>query len=203
MNPLAFASGAGKNALWTAHVGTTRLAWCGLEMNEEQQENLFKQWLAQYDGLVGRVARAYAGNETDCEDLVQEVLLQLWRSLPRFEGRASPSTWVYRVALNTALTWKRGQRQRWRFQPLGEMSDRAEADYSAGDEPERINDLYLALRQLPKADAALVVLYLDGLSYREMAEVLGISETNVGVKLNRARKALAQLINPRVYDSRT
>ena len=172
-------------------------------MNEEQQENLFKQWLALYNGLVGRVARAYAGNETDCEDLVQEVLFQLWRSLPRFEGRASPSTWVYRVALNTALAWKRGQRQRWRFQPLGDMSECAQPNDTASDEQDRINALYSALRRLPKADAALVLLYLDGLSYREMGEVLGISETNVGVKLNRARKALAALLNPRIYASRT
>ncbi len=171
-------------------------------MNEEQQQDVFKQWLAQYCGLVGRVARAYTANTADYEDLVQEILFQLWRSLPRFEGRATPGTWVYRVALNTALAWKRGQRQRWRFRPLDEMPEHAEVNEDATEEQERINQLYLALRRLPKADAAMVLLYLDGLSYREMAGVLGISETNVGVKLNRARKMLADLINAQIYESR-
>lgn len=170
-------------------------------MNEDDQAALFRQWIGQYTGLMARVARAYAATEADCEDLIQEILLQVWRSLPRFEHKASPSTWIYRVALNTALAWQRKDRQRRRFQPLFEVAEVAEDNSEPVQEQERIEQLYAAIRQLPKADAALVVLYLDDLSYREMAEVLGISETNVGVKLNRARKALAELVKEVAYES--
>jgi len=174
-------------------------------MNENEQAELFKAWANQYAGLMGRVARAYTFAAEDCEDLVQEILLQVWRSLPRFEGRASASTWIYRVALNTALAWQRKDRRRQaRFRPIFDAEAVAEIpgpspDAMAGRE--RIEQLYAAIRRLPKADAALVLLYLDDLSYREMAEVIGISETNVGVKLNRARKALAELMNEVSHES--
>jgi len=170
-------------------------------MNEDEQATLFRQWFGQYAGLMDRVARAYTATEADCEDLIQEILLQVWRSIPRFERKASPSTWIYRVALNTALAWRRKDRHRRRFGPLVEVAEVAEDNRGQLQEQERIERLYAAIRQLPKTDAALVVLYLDDLSYREMAEVLGISETNVGVKLNRVRKALAEIMNEVAHES--
>ena len=84
-------------------------------MLDENPEALFKSWLHQYGGTVLKVARAYTLTAEECEDLAQEILLQLWRSVPQFQGRASASTWVYRVALNTALSWRRkeGPRAGW------------------------------------------------------------------------------------------
>ncbi len=152
-----------------------------------------------------RVARGYTATDEDREDLVQEILLQLWCSLPRFEGRAKESTWIYRVALNTALAWRRADaRRRQRFTPLLEVEDipADEAERRAQlEKEEALARLYTAIRALPKVDAALVMLHLDGLSYRETAEVLGISETNVGVKLTRARNALADLMKEVTYES--
>ena len=150
-------------------------------------------------------ARAYTLTAEECEDLTQEILLQLWRSLSQFQGRASASTWVYRVALNTALGWHRKEgRRRARQQPLLEPEDVPATGLDSAERLYRrevVEQLYAAIRQLPKAEAALVVLYLDDLSYREIAEVLGISESNVGVKLNRARKALGELMNEVVHES--
>jgi RNA polymerase sigma-70 factor, ECF subfamily len=174
-------------------------------MPHENPEALFKTWLQQYGRTVLKIARAYTLTAEECEDLAQEILLQLWRSLPQFEGRASASTWVYRVALNTALGWHRKEgRRRARQQPLlepealpGAAPDSAEHLHQR----EVVERLYAAIRQLPKADAALVLLYLEDLSYREMAEVLGISEGNVGVKLNRAKKALGEIMKEVVYES--
>ena len=167
-------------------------------MENENQETLFRTWLSEHSGTVLKVARAYTLNAEDCHDLAQEILLQVWRSLPRFQGRASASTWSYRVALNTALTWHRDERRRRaRQRPLFEMEELSvEGTDGAATACERevVERLFAAIRQLPKPDSALVLLYLDDLSYRQMAEVLGISESNVGVKLNRAKKALSALM---------
>jgi RNA polymerase sigma-70 factor (ECF subfamily) len=164
----------------------------------ENLEALYRSWLGEHGGTVLKVARAYTRTAEDCQDLAQEILLQVWRSLPQFQGRARASTWSYRVALNTALSWQRKERQRQaRQQPLLEFQDLSVADADSAQQAcqrERLEKLYAAIRQLPKPDAALILLYLDDLSYRDIAEVLGISESNVGVKLNRARKALGKLM---------
>jgi len=169
-------------------------------MNEDDREALFNAWAGQHLALMGRVARGYADTEEDCQELVQEILLQVWLSIPRCERKAKPSTWIYRVAINTALAWqRRDQRQgRRRFRPLVWAMDVATNETEQAHEWERIERLHTAIRRLPKADAALVLLYLDDLSYREIAEILGISEVNVGVKLNRVRKALAELMKEEI-----
>ena len=168
----------------------------GQTANDPSHEALFKRWLEQHSGLVFKVARTFAASDADRDDLVQEILLQLWRSLPRFEGKAKESTWIYRVALNTALAWRRTEHKRRAAQiPVPAIEELPEPDDPiARERDELVANLYAAIRRLPKVDAALVLLYLDDVSYREMAEVLGISETNVGVKLNRVRKTLAELM---------
>ena len=174
-------------------------------MLNENPESLFRSWLTEHGGAVLKVARAYTLTTEDCQDLVQEILLQVWRSLPQFQGRASASTWAYRVALNTALDWHRKERRRQvRQQPILEVEDLPVTGMDGPQQAVRreiLERLYAEIRQLPKTDAALVLLYLDDLSYRQIAEVLGISESNVGVKLNRAKKALGELMNEKSHES--
>jgi RNA polymerase sigma-70 factor (ECF subfamily) len=174
-------------------------------MPDETPESLFQRWLCEYGGAVLKVARAYTLNQEDCQDLAQEILLQVWRSLPRFQGRASASTWCYRVALNTALGWRRKEhRRKARQRPLLEVEHLSAGGPESAQQlhqREVVERLYAAIRQLPKADAALVLLYLDDLSYRQIAEVLGISESNVGVKLNRAKKALGERMREKSHES--
>jgi len=174
-------------------------------MLETDFRSVFESWVRQHGGLLLRVARTYTATEEDREDLVQDMLVQLWGSLPRFEGRARESTWIYRVALNTALAWRRADsRRRQRFQPALALEAIAvdAPDHAQGLANEEVlARLYDAIRSLPKVDAALVMLHLDGLSYREIAEVLGISETNVGVKLTRARRTLAEWMKEVVCES--
>jgi RNA polymerase sigma-70 factor (ECF subfamily) len=162
-------------------------------------KSLFMNWLEEHSSSVAKVACAYTLTSDECQDLAQEILLQAWRSLPKFEGRASPATWFYRVALHTAMNWHRKDKpRRSRQQPLLEVHALAPEGVDSVEQVqhrETIEQLRKAIHQLPKTDAALVLLYLDDLSYREMAEVLGISESNVGVKLNRAKKALSELMN--------
>ena len=165
-------------------------------MTPQDQENLFRRWLEAHMGLMLKVARSCAANPEDQDDLLQEILLQLWRSLPAFRGESKETTWIYRVAFNTALVWQRGElRRRKRHERLLALDTPPPAnahppDTMAGSE--LVDRLYEAIRQLPKLDVSLALMHLDGLSYREMAEVLGISENHVGVKLTRIRRQLAQ-----------
>jgi len=171
----------------------------GIALADEDQKSLFLAWLEEHGSSVVKVARAYTLTSEECQDLAQEILLQAWRSLPRFEHRASPATWFYRVALHTAMNWRRKDNpRRSKQQPLIDVQ-LVTTDESGSVEQaqhrETVERLYDAIHQLPKADAALVLLYLEELSYREMADVLGISQSNVGVKLKRAKKALSALMN--------
>jgi RNA polymerase sigma-70 factor (ECF subfamily) len=172
---------------------------------DEDQKSQFMAWLDEHGSSVFKVARAYTLTSEECQDLAQEILLQAWLSLPKFEGKASAATWFYRVALHTAMNWHRKDKpRRSRQQPLLEVQVLATDGANSAEQAqhrETVEQLYNAIHQLPKTDAALVLLYLDELSYREMAEVLGISESNVGVKLNRAKKALSALMNGQSHES--
>src|SRR4051794_19685188 len=156
-------------------------------------------WLGEHGSSVIKVARAYTLTSDECQDLAQEIMLQAWQSLPNFQGKASPATWFYRVALQTAMNWQRKDKpRRSRQQPLLEVQVLATPSANSAEQAEQreiVEQLYSAIKQLPKTDAALLLLYLDELSYREMADVLGISESNVGIKLNRAKKTLSALMN--------
>jgi RNA polymerase sigma-70 factor (ECF subfamily) len=159
-------------------------------MTAEEQEELYKQWLQSHTGILHKVSRSFAYSPTDREDLMQEILMQLWRSVPGFRGASKVSVWIYRVAFNTAVIWKRGHKRRIKRETglLGRASEPA-APADEGNS-ELIERLYEAIHALPLVDASIVLLSLDGVSYRDMAEILGISENQIGVKLNRAKKKL-------------
>ena len=174
-------------------------------MHDNDQRSVFLNWLEQNSSSVMKVARAYTLTSEETQDLAQEIMLQAWRSLPKFQGHSSIATWFYRVALHTAMNWHRKDKpRRSRQQPLLEVQTLTDdsSDASSAEQlqqRETIEQLYQAIHQLPKTDAALLLLYLEELSYREMAEVLGITENNIGVKLNRAKKALGELMKEGPY----
>ena len=162
------------------------------------QESLFQTWLEEHRGIFVKVSRSFAPSEVDARELQQEMLFQLWVSQPRYAGQAKASTWIYRVCLNTALTWRRStQRRERRIEPGADISrlaaDAATPAESAGNK-DLLEQLYAALQAMPESERAIVLLMLDGLSYREMAEVTGLTENHVGVALTRARKHLAALL---------
>lgn len=162
-------------------------------MSRAEHEQLFHQWLRDHSGILGKVVRAFTQTAQDREDLLQEVLVQLWSSLPRYRGEAKASTWIYRVAFNTALAWKRETKRLKTPVSLSGIDPPAETSHSemlARDQ--QIEQLYAAIRQLSGIDASLALMHLDGLSYQEMAAVVGISENHVGVKLTRIRQQLAR-----------
>ena len=161
-------------------------------------ESRFQLWLEEHRGIVVKVTRSFTSTPADAADLQQELLLQLWLSLPSFAGQAKPSTWIYKVCLNTALTWRRGTARREnRIQPGVDLArvptDAASPADRAGDR-ELLEKLYAAIYALSASDRTMVLLSLDGLAYREITEITGLTENHVGVALNRARKRLAQLM---------
>ena len=164
-------------------------------MSAQEQEALFRRWLQEHLGLMLKVVRGCAAAPQDQDDLFQDILLQIWSSIPSFRGEAKETTWIYRVAFNTALAWQRGERRRReKHEIFLRLDTPPQVQLSHVDslpEQEIVAQLYAAIRQLPKVDASLALMHLDGLSYQEMAEVVGISENYIGVKLNRIRKQLA------------
>lgn len=159
-------------------------------MNRREREQRFSEWVEQHYGLFVHVAKGFA-DAPDREDLLQEILLATWHALPAFRGDSSPATFLYRVAQNAALTWCRPLRRR----PAVETLDEGEHAAPLPDtRPARTEAMYAAIRRLPPADRALVLLYLDESSYREISTITGMSESNVGVRLNRIRRRLAALL---------
>lgn len=174
-------------------------------MDDLEQETIFRRWLSEHAGLMWKVVRAFTVRAEDQEDLLQDIALQLWMSLPAFRGEAKESTWIYRVAFNTALVWKRDEKRRHakhvKFVELNVAPAVFPEDSSAALDEERVQQLYAAIRKLPGLEASLALMHLDGLSYREMSEVLGITETNVGAKLSRVRKQLAAMLKGGGHES--
>lgn len=155
---------------------------------------LLDSWWRDHRGIVVKVLRSFARDAGEAGELEQEMQLQLWLSLRTYAGQAKPSTWIYRVCLNTALTWRRGTgRREARLTNTDDFSrqpaDLASPAEQAGDR-DLLDKLYAAIHALPPADRALVLLSLDGLPYREISEITGQTENHVGVALTRARQRL-------------
>lgn len=144
-------------------------------------------------GIVVKVARSFTTHPQDSDDLIQEIMIRVWASLESFRGESKASTWIYRIALNRALTWKRDESSRTHHQDLSpELAERPAA--GEPDDALRLQELYAHIRRLGEIDRSLMLLSLDGLTYVEMAEVLGITESNVGARLSRARARLVGFI---------
>jgi RNA polymerase sigma-70 factor (ECF subfamily) len=156
-------------------------------MQRSQQKAVFDSWLAAYKGVFFKVVRAYAAKRQDQEDLFQEIAAQVWLSIPGFEGNSAPSTWIYRVALNTAISWSRKERKR-RDRTLDGAAPALEPTTAPIDP--RLEWLYGEIAQLDEIDRSLTLLLLDGFSYKEMADALGMTESNVGVRIHRIRAHL-------------
>lgn len=152
----------------------------------------FPELVRAHEGTIRRIARVYGDTREEGEDLAQEICLQLWRASGSFGGRAKVSTWVYSVALNTAVSVVRRRARRPRTEPLPES-----LDPPTGEKDDRFGEvemLYAAMRRLGEAERALVLLGLEERSYGEIAEVLGLTVSNVSVRLVRVKEKLKALV---------
>lgn len=169
-------------------------------MDESQRRELFRRWLEEYRGLVHKVVRAFVSGREDQFDLFQDIALQLWRSTAVFRIGGAESTWVYKVALNTAVVYHRKKhRHRTESMPDDKSLDlpACSAKTNSLENREMLELLYSAIRELPKADRSIILLNLDGFSNQEIADVVGISRGYVAVRLTRARKRLSELMRRR------
>lgn len=158
--------------------------------------DVFVRLLEQHSGIIHKVVAGYANSAADRHDLRQEIMLQLWRSYPRYSPERTFSTWMYRIALNVAISFlRKNTRPLRQTLPLDDLSYEV-ADQS-GDSPEpdeRVALLQQVIASLEPLDRALLLLYLDEHSYREIASILGLTETNVATKLNRLKQRVREEI---------
>jgi len=160
-------------------------------LQKQEAEKQFEQHVRENEPLIYKVCRIYAYTSADREDLFQEIVIQLWNAYPKFNGQSKFSTWLYRVALNTAIT---GLRKKKKFIESWEPSQLPERmiDENTGREEELLQ-LHKAIEQLNQVEKAIVMLYMEDRSYEEMEEILGMSQGNLRVKMNRIKEKLRQL----------
>jgi RNA polymerase sigma-70 factor (ECF subfamily) len=156
-------------------------------MTEPNQKQVFTELLESYKGLLYKIARSYTNTPDDCQDLVQEITIALWRSFDKYDRQYQYSTWIYRIALNVSISHLRKENRRIHpsaaldeellLVPTDQLTDTTEIDF-----------LYKLIGELNELDKAIILLYLDEKPYREMASILGLSETNIATKLNRIKE---------------
>lgn len=158
-------------------------------MTNEERKTHFIQLFEANTGLIYKVARSFTYTSQDREDLMNDIAYELWKAFPHFKGASKVSTWVYKVALNTAMHYVRKQKRDWVL-----FSDMKQGDtLSAVIEPEETSTtdlLYAYIEDLNPLDKAIVILYLDNHSHEEIAVITGLSKTNVGTKISRITDAL-------------
>lgn len=159
-------------------------------MSKTAREDRFLKFLQEHKKILYKVANGYCRRPEDRPDLEQEIVVQLWRSFGRYDDSYRFSTWMYRIALNVAISWSRRDRRRVRHTVSSEESI---LELPADDTAERDRDLRLLqeiIQGLDELDRSLILLYLDGHSHQEIAEILGITPTNVGTKIGRIKQRL-------------
>ena len=162
-------------------------------MDTKQFENEFLTMITAQRRVIYKVCYIYANDQEELNDLFQEAVLNLWKSFPSYRGDSKLTTWVYRISMNTCITYLRHAGTRPRTIPItanviGQLTEE-------GDKAEQIQELYRLINQLGKLERALILLWLDERSYQEMSDILGLSKANVAVKLNRIKEKLRKMSN--------
>ena len=162
-------------------------------------EKDFLEKMEKHKGVIFKISKMYMDNFDDQKDLFQEITFQVWKAYPSFEGRSEFSTWLYRIALNTAIVFLKSEKKRSFIQ-----NDEVEnfkinqEDYSDVEE-RNLKKMYEAINRLNAIDKALIFYYLENYSGKQIAQQLGITEVNARVKLNRAKEKLKELINTKSH----
>lgn len=157
-------------------------------------EKEFLEKIEKHKGVIFKISKMYMDNFDDQKDLFQEITFQVWKAYPTFEGKSQFSTWLYRVALNTAIIFLKSEKKRSFIQNYEVDKFKIVADDYNDDQEKKLAKMYKGIQQLNEIDKALIFYYLQDYSGKEIAENMGITEVNARVKLNRAKEKLKQLI---------
>ena len=159
---------------------------------EAHRQDAFRDLLERHRGIVFKVANTYGHQADDRADLVQEIAAQLWRAFPGYDPRRTFSTWMYRIALNVAISHVRSESRRQRHAvPLDdELHDFADEHGNDHEADQRVRALHRFIAKLEPLDRALLLLYLEDHGARDIADILGISETNVSTKISRLKQRI-------------
>lgn len=160
-------------------------------MTRSERERLFQELFTANRSRIQRLCSGYLGSTADVEDLFQEIMINVWNSLPSFRGESLPGTWLYRIAVNTALMYRRKRRP---SEPLSELRDPTRGAQQNLEAEERLAALHAAIAALPDQDRLIMTLLLEGLSYKEIAEITGLTVNHVGVKISRAKTVLEEML---------
>lgn len=153
----------------------------------------FLKHIQSHEKQIYKICHFYADNEADRQDLYQEILLQLWKSYPNFRGESRFNTWLYQVAINTAITRLKKDKKQIPLYNSDHLSIDVQNENANINNEELFEELYAAIEQLNEIEKAIVLLYIDGQTYAEMEEILGIKEPTLRVKMNRIKEKLRQL----------
>ena len=155
-------------------------------------EKEFIRIIDRNEGILYKVCKLYSQTEEDRKDLFQDIVLHLWRAYPSFQAKSKVSTWMYRIALNTAISRLRKQKYNRTMAELDEAIHQIPAPAPESDDEWQI--LYWAIEQLSPIEKAIVVLYLEDHSYQEMGDIMGISPSNIGFKLSKIKEKLRKTV---------
>ena len=164
-------------------------------MEKELETNFLSDFEANQN-IVHKICRLYTTNKDTHNDLFQEITIQLWNNYSKFRGEAKFSTWMYRVALNTAISLYRKSTRTVKTQDITDYTFKIKTEDYDDTEELQLKELYKAIHKLNDIDKALIFLYLEDKPYKEIAETLGISSVNARVKMNRAKEKLKKILTP-------
>tara|TARA_B110000003_G_C16406844_1_gene440582 strand:- start:184 stop:678 length:495 start_codon:yes stop_codon:yes gene_type:complete len=163
------------------------------------QNQLEKNFLNDFEknqNIVHKICRIYTTNQDEHNDLFQEITIQVWKNYSKFRGEAKFSTWMYRVALNTAISLFRKSKRKIKTQDFSDVSFKIKSVDYDDTKDKQLKALYLGIRGLNDIEKALMFLYLEDKPYKEIAKTLGITEVNARVKMNRTKQKLKKILNP-------
>jgi RNA polymerase sigma-70 factor (ECF subfamily) len=162
-------------------------------MTDNRQQAKFLDILDKNIGIILKISRAYAKTAQDKEDLINDITLELWKSFGRFKGDSKISTWIYRVALNTSMNYKRKKEHNTLFLLEDLKKDNSPNWLSEQQDLSQSDILYQCIDELNDFNKAIILLYLDGNSHEEISEITGISNSNVGTRISRIKEQLKDL----------
>ncbi len=161
-------------------------------MNTSEKE--FLERIETHRGILFKIAKMYMDNYDDQKDLFQEIMYQLWKAYPSFQGKSEFSTWMYRVALNTAIVFLKSEKKKEFISRDDNLQNIKIKEENNSEEEHKIKLMYDAIHLLNPIDKALIFYYLEDYSGKQIAQQMGLSEVNVRVKLNRAKTKLSEIV---------